>query len=341
MRRGFTLVELLVSMAIIVILVSMTVAAVNFAASGDRIPGGSRQTQSMILGARDRAIYAAEPRGVRLVLDPDNPRVASSFIFIGVSEPYTRGTVAIEEIPAKSGNWYVREENATQSAWGRMVSRGLLRVGAKIRIQDGNPDRWYTLETVPADSGDGRYRAKLSRPYQPTTSGNPPFHGFAYSVELAPSVLPNEEPRTLPRGIVIDLESSRFYGKIPEDWYAVTDDKGTPNPADDDVTYSDTMDIVFNERGTIHGPLAAKGVVSLVIADGVDVLTGFRVGHGNSGTLDVNGDGATDEREAPEMLLSLFANSGTIITAPPDETDADADGLRDDPFYLAETGGEG
>src|SRR5690606_28311655 len=50
-RRGFTLVELLVAMAIILILAGMTLAALNIGANADRIPGGSRQTQSMILGA--------------------------------------------------------------------------------------------------------------------------------------------------------------------------------------------------------------------------------------------------------------------------------------------------
>ncbi len=95
--RGFTLVELLVVIGIVVLLATMTLLAVDLTLNSERVRAGARQVQSMIEGARDRAIHAREPRGVRLLVenDPLNGRKCSSMIYIGASDVWSRGTIML------------------------------------------------------------------------------------------------------------------------------------------------------------------------------------------------------------------------------------------------------
>ena len=48
------------------------------------------------LGARDRAIYAKQPRGVRFLVDQQNPRTCSSMVYIGPSDPWSEGRIRLE-----------------------------------------------------------------------------------------------------------------------------------------------------------------------------------------------------------------------------------------------------
>jgi len=337
--KGFTLVELLVSIIIILILSVMVLAAVNVAANGDRIPGAARQTQSMIEGARDRAIYAGQPRGVRFVKDPSNEKAVSSFVFIGAPEDYTRGTVSIEYDTTRL-NWYITE-NGDGTDWARMLQRSLLQDQARIYVPADSP-QWFTITDLQLVTiGTLQViQAQLTRPYSTDTADT---YSGNYRLELAPAALPNQEPRLLPRGTVIDLESSRIYDKIPRSWYLVTDDggDGSTTPAarlNDDVLYSNTMDLMFNARGTVYGSLASYGVIHLLVADSADVSSGFRI---HNQQIDLDGSGTADDlRGGDEVLISVFTHGGTIAVSPVDLVDMNADFVRDDPFYFAETGGE-
>ena len=72
-RRGFTLIELLVAISILLILSALTFTMVNVTMDSDRIRSGSREVQSYLEGARNQAIYAKAPRGVRFLVSPDDP----------------------------------------------------------------------------------------------------------------------------------------------------------------------------------------------------------------------------------------------------------------------------
>jgi len=101
-RGGFTLVELLVVITIIVILLTMTLLTVNFSNEGDRVKGAAGQVQSFLAGARDRAIYAKEPRGVRFFVNPENPRAVNTMAYIAPggswSSPENSANVSLERI---------------------------------------------------------------------------------------------------------------------------------------------------------------------------------------------------------------------------------------------------
>ena len=97
-RLGFTLVELLVVVTVMLILIAMTVTAIDFSFTSERIRSGARQLASALEGARDRAIFAREPRGLRLLVDPDEPRMVSGMIYIGASKNWSEGRIQLERV---------------------------------------------------------------------------------------------------------------------------------------------------------------------------------------------------------------------------------------------------
>ena len=129
-RRGFTMIELLVVVTVMLILVGMTVTAIDFAFSGERLRSGSRQVQSALEGARDRAIFAKEARGLRFlvdrgedrngngtidvvngvsedangngILDPGNPRIVTEMIYIGAGKKWSEGLIRLERLDANN-----------------------------------------------------------------------------------------------------------------------------------------------------------------------------------------------------------------------------------------------
>lgn len=97
-RLGFTLIELLVVVALLLILITITVVSVDFGFTSERVRSGARQVQSALEGARDRAIFAREPRGLRLLVDPTEPRMVSSMIYIGAAKNWTTGRIQLERM---------------------------------------------------------------------------------------------------------------------------------------------------------------------------------------------------------------------------------------------------
>ncbi len=233
---GFTLVELMVVVGLLLLIAAMTVSAVNLTISGDKVRAGARQVQSYLAGARDRAIFSKEPRGVRFLLDPTNNRTVSSMVFIGPTDDWTQGTIQLERLDVDNdgvadtpgGQAYVvrgfDNESSSQkypTGWKDLYDRGLLMDGARIRIpaDDGT---WYTIKTnllanaSTAGSG-GPYppRLQLTVAYAsaPTNTNSTEVPAFTlgngpqtYLLELPPSVLPNQEPVLLPKGSVIHLD---------------------------------------------------------------------------------------------------------------------------------------
>ena len=167
LRAGYTLVEILIVVGILVVLLTMTLMTVRFTRDGDRVTAAAGQIQSFLAGARDRAIYARAPRGVRLFLDTNNPRTVSSMVYIDPSESWNDGVIQLRrwdpELDGATNTgggpvdinqdgspddpksvWMVVGEG---TAWWELKRRGLLFDGMRIRIPRGPGGSWYPINT--------------------------------------------------------------------------------------------------------------------------------------------------------------------------------------------------
>ena len=278
-RSGFTLLELLIVISIIVVLLTMTAMTVRFSTEGDRVRGATRQIQSFLAGARDRAIYAKEPRGVRFFISPENPRAVTTMAYIAPggtwSSPDNSAGVSLERIDGYLGvadgdfadaeDAVVRVHGKQNPGWWNLKRRGWLVDGLRIRIPKGPTGNWYPINTslintnvAPTPDQLADQFLLLQIPYADGgDNGKEIAHGeLSYEIELPAKLLP-QDPSILPESVVIDLDGS----KIPSGWQ-LSSAAGSQ--------YSGYMDIVFSPRGNIVGGSAGAGVIHLYVCDSED-----------------------------------------------------------------------
>src|SRR5262245_37414110 len=80
-RSGFTLIEVLVVISILLILATL-VWAVFKRSNTDKMRSAARIAQSALLGAKDRALHAKEPRGIRLTRDLTDNTLVTGFVYL-------------------------------------------------------------------------------------------------------------------------------------------------------------------------------------------------------------------------------------------------------------------
>lgn len=343
MRRGFTLIEMLVVVGIMLLLTTLVVMLWNSNAESERVRGGARQLQSSFLALRDRAFHAKAPRGFRLRVDPADPTVVTGMVYIAPTEDWREGSVQLVRSDLdnadKSGDGSLDSNTVNPDAygvpsnsaryvvgygteWKRLYDRQLLVDGARIRLS--STGSWYTV-TVNSDLiNDTSEKLILNTPYripEPTTGSYalPSVVAYApsdYILELAPSPLPDEKPIQLPAGMVIDLDNCQ----VPAGWRferqvaQTSDTVGSLysndrnwmvvfKPSSGMMTirrYSPRMDVMFSSRGTVMGPLAAQGLLHMILADTRD--------------SDLSLHPAQYKRDS--LLVSLFTRTGNVSVFP-------------------------
>src|SRR5580765_6177849 len=90
-RRGFTLLELLVVMGIIIVVASL---AILFLPNLDRhkgVPNATTQLHGWVNLSKQHALRDHAPRGIRLIYDPSNPTRCTSLQYIEQPEPLAPG----------------------------------------------------------------------------------------------------------------------------------------------------------------------------------------------------------------------------------------------------------
>jgi prepilin-type N-terminal cleavage/methylation domain-containing protein len=136
--RGFTLIELLVVIFIVLLISAVTLPTILPALGNRQVSEAARILQAALAGARDAAIHANAPRGIRLLPDPTlfsapvNNKNSGALIMPGVLtfsrmvpiEPapeYSEGKVQIvgDSVPTTSRYLYSQYPNNASVAWPR------------------------------------------------------------------------------------------------------------------------------------------------------------------------------------------------------------------------------
>ncbi len=335
-RRAFTLVELLVVLAIVLILAAVTIASVNFSYNADRMRAGGRQLQSFLMGARDKAIYANEVRGVRLLLDPNDNHSVSAVQYIGAPQRET-GTLTFSF--AATGDSTGRTVSLISGTpWFNLFNRGFLKVGNRIQIPQ-DTGAWFTISTVltiPSNT-PGVPPQKLIVLNRPNSDLAGTVNPISFAMELASTPLGDAQPVQLPRGTVIDLDGSQ----IPRSW----------RPISLTATYSPQMDILFTPRGTVVGDTSALGIVHLLVSDASDVLKWKSVIDGRNSTkylvnslplVPAENTGATPPVVPKDrIVVTISTRTGNVAVYPLNPVPQSSSGnpsLTADPFLFAESG---
>lgn len=346
-RAGFTLVELMVAITILLVLTIITAKVAIDTIEKDRVPKGARQLQSYLEGARNRAIYSAQtlnpgPRGIRFLRDPNGPTkdlidangntvnptikvpmTVTSMVYIGPPQKYFDGAITIGTsdpdgtiTSRRKIKIYIEPPNSNttydskNTPWSKLELRKLLLSGARIEIlrSSGN---FYTIENRNTKGYPGDWFLTKDYPssYFPKSVDN-------YLLELEPAVLPNQEPRLLPRNVVIDMSQFNFkdpdkkHSKIPPFWSF-------------NSHFRNRMDILFSPQGTIVGRAAIGGYIHLVVTDVVDMEHGRFTGD--------------PSKEADERIITINTRTGKVSVHSVNPTNAAGKG---DPFLFSETGEE-
>ena len=343
-RVAFTLTELLVTMTILLILTAITVSAFNFSFTSERSRSAARQIQSYLEGARDRAIYAKEARGVRFLVDQNNPRAVSSMIFIGESEPWTEGHIRLERADflnnstGASGADGIADDAQVRivrglgdTGWYNLLVRGRLGVFEDFNL-DGNLDPGEDL------NGNGvldRDAPRIKIPGDQNGSWYTVFtHRLTPGNDVLQLIVPYRDPGTTEVQNVLAFESGVSWTYrlelppvvLPNEEPVllpsgiVIDLDGSHVPAawrpppgsGVAMPYSGRMDVMFSPRGTVTGSAAARGLIHFYLAELEDVLrftarNAFPVNVGGNPSIPgepIAGSGFTTDEPVGDRLIA-------------------------------------
>jgi hypothetical protein len=337
-----------------VILAAITVASLNYSAQKERISEAARSTQTFIEGAKDRAIFARSPVGVRLVLNQNGPRnsagrpiTVSSLQYVGSPAPFT-GRISLSynslnmtEVQNQSLKfWWPGPDNAPGIAGDDdgtppPVDDSTDEFGdpmADIELtQELNDFNRYEALGLLAPGVEIKIWKGAARPLTFTLVKvgtdwrlSTDYPGFSindamelnFSINLLPAALPNQTVREFAAGLCIDLEATRHSGGLPGGWY----DPGQNR-------YSDYMDIMFSPRGIGFGSTSGYGLINLVVTEAANVeRSAYTVGlNANEKLYYMNFAVPTDirNRQEPERdrVVTVNPKTGHIYMSEIDFTD--------------------
>jgi hypothetical protein len=331
-------VELLIVVAILLLLSTLALAVYNSNNSSDRMRSAARVAQSALLGAKDRALFARQPRGVRLVRDQSDPSLATGFVYLTrldnrqYGKSVVSSTATVQILRPDSDNDGQGSDATSPDAvllagtgvdWASLDANGFLPYPeARVRIPAGTGN-WYVLQPVAGQTAPPYYTQTrgstilltLSSPYVSPQSSSPAVVALdsssplaSWELERVNDVLPFHEPIALPSGVVIDLDYSS--PSVQSLWPA-----GSP---------SKNIDILFSPRGMVTGAVAGRGSLHFLLNRIEDASR-------NLNPID-------PQNKGDKLVLTVNPQTGHVATYPIDTTDADQNGLADDLFRFAQEG---
>jgi len=335
-RRGFSLVELLVVISILLVLASAVAWGIAGTRGLDRAAAGARLVQAQLLGARDRASQARAPRGVRLLRDPQAPRQVTGLAFLqpapwlrygGTGSPFQLERDDQAPADGQADRPEVRQLRGLSAGfdWLALQQAGQLEVPFRIRVpaQTGAWQTVVSLQSVPGQPA--QTVARVFADLGAGDSGTSPLAVVAVpagsgratcELDLGGAGATEQPAEALPAGLVIDLSQSL----IPENWLA--------SPG--------RLDLWAQPTGSLSaGPGVAPQLIALVLRDRRDA--------------DLSRDPADPQCAGPALGLLIAPQTGRVQTFSLDLTDViqndtqapGPDGRADDLFRHARSSAGG
>lgn len=376
-RLGFTLLELLIVISILVTLLSITAVTVRYATDADRIKGAAAKVQSVILGARDRAIYAKERRGVRLFLDPrHNPNATnsnswgvSSMVYINPAITWSEGNIVLErpdldfngtidntfnmdgtgsfaftDPEQRSLVWIIAGDDSC--GWWELKRRGLLFDGLQIEIPKDSSN-WYPVRThlIDLSNSPKKFNARVG-------DGRNQKERLVLQVPYAEkgnisAVIPFPG-QTLPYRLKLPPQI------LPEEPmtlpdFTIIDLDRSKVPQSWPANGGQFMDIVFSPEGKVVGD-GASGLIHLYVSSSEDALVMNNalltasppMGRGLV-PADVLSSAAVNSLQedyipGDRRIVTVSPQAGNVSVHEVDPADAGGDSFADDPYRFAVKG---
>ena len=250
-RQGFTLVELLVVMAILVTLAALTLLVVPNVLDQDRTTDGASITRQYLMIAKARAARDGLPRGVRLIvsLDANNPAKTDSRWVTELqyteSPPVIVGSATPNASPGTDKNGFLLPPITPQPTIQIYYQPNSLTPHCYL-INGGAADGQIQSDLLipraplmflpdlrdPANVADVGFWCRVTK-YIPQNGTTPPelqldrypdlgaatnYVTNDFGVYGAPRPLPGEPTQPLPKDICIDLASSSPAGSAASDY---------------------------------------------------------------------------------------------------------------------------
>jgi prepilin-type N-terminal cleavage/methylation domain-containing protein len=336
-RKGFTLVEMLVVLTIIVIVSVIIIPFISKNNDKDIVPRGARYLQMALIQAKARAQAERRPCGVRLL---------PTYVTNPAINAYPSGTITI----AWSGQMeYIQDSGdfTDGAAAGPVNLAGPPPADRTVNLAGLSTTRPLTADVLPGDlveffdnsqsfaitkvingpPGSGTGQLVLGRPVgypiqAPLTFSN-------YRVIRRPRPIPGEKPMELPAGVIVDLT-------LP---WSVTNNP-TPGPNPPVLTANDRdqgntiwmgglstpfltapVDIVFSPSGQVVGSAAANDIIYLWL---------HPFGEPNNWALKNPGSSLGDAGN--QALVVIYARNGMITSCPVEQG---VTGAAQDPYSFA------
>jgi prepilin-type N-terminal cleavage/methylation domain-containing protein len=278
-RSGFTLIELIVVLSIILFLATIAALLLPQILERERASQGASQVQGWLMIARGRAIRDQAPRGIRLNLNTDPASAATNVVNLQyIEQPEDLGgangwpITAINSAAGSASVDFTAADftNNDPLGVGGTSDNWLVRAGDYLEIKGGGTMYQITgvANIAGQANGPGNRLVLASTPVAVTTPT------WQYRIIRQPRVLAGEDTLQLPQDVAVDLTLSLGCNGATRTALS---------------TFSNSVDILFDRFGNVTGPAAMFDRMILWVRDT---------------TLDVdNGD---------QTLIAIGCRSGNI-----------------------------
>jgi prepilin-type N-terminal cleavage/methylation domain-containing protein len=281
-RPGFTLVELIVVISLIIVLATIAILFLPTLSQRQRATDGAVQLQGWLNIAKQRALRDQTPTGIRLLANPNNPGLVTELQFIQQPEDFYGGTIsqiAANQVSFTGIDFFGGFGIADPTLWAVQPGDYLEIKGGSLvhKITAVNSATVLTLASAPAQT-------VTAATYQP----------WQYRIIRAPRVL-GEDTLRLPQDVAIDLGVDQ------------NPDPTQPTAGESYIPRSAPVDILFGPSGQVVGSAAGYDKIILWVRD--YSLAQPPVSNTTSPVWSLEGD---------HSLITLYTRSGLVAAYPPD-----------------------